>query len=95
MRGSDGVLCSNEKKIGIVWKVYIERIMNGGNDWDHNVENDWDHNVKNDWDHDVENDWDHDVGNYWDHNVGNYWDHNVEADAVEVTVECVCRIMVV
>ena len=38
MRGSDGKLCFSEKERGKVWKDYMERIMNEGNDWDLNVE---------------------------------------------------------
>ena len=37
MRGSDGRLYFSEKERGKVWKVYMERIMNEENDWDHNV----------------------------------------------------------
>ena len=40
MRGSDEKLCFSEKEEGIVWKVYMERLMNKVNDWDHNVEGD-------------------------------------------------------
>ena len=38
MSGSDGKLCFSEKERGIVWKDYMERIMNEESDWDHNVE---------------------------------------------------------
>ena len=38
MRGSDGKLCSSEKKRGKVWKDDMERIVNEENDWDRNVE---------------------------------------------------------
>ena len=40
MRGSDGKLYLCEKRRGKVWKVYIEKITNEKNDWDHNVEGD-------------------------------------------------------
>ena len=40
VRGSDGKLCFSEKERGKVWNVYVERIMNEENDWDHNVEGD-------------------------------------------------------
>ena len=40
MRGSDGKLCFSGKERGMVWKDYIERIMNEENDWDYNVEGD-------------------------------------------------------
>ena len=40
MRGSDGKLCFSEKERRIVWKDYMERIMNEENDWDRNVEGD-------------------------------------------------------
>ena len=40
MRGSDGKRCFLEKERGILWKDYIERIMNEENDWDCNVEGD-------------------------------------------------------
>ena len=38
MRGSDVKLCFSEKERGKVWKDYMERIMNEGNDWDQHVE---------------------------------------------------------
>ena len=38
MRGRVGKLCFSEKETGKVWKDYMERIINEGNDWDHNVE---------------------------------------------------------
>ena len=38
--GRDGKLCFSEKERGKVWKDYMERIMNGENDWDYNVEGD-------------------------------------------------------
>ena len=31
-------MCLSEKERGKIWKGYLERIMNGENDWDHNVE---------------------------------------------------------
>ena len=42
MRGNDGKLCFSEKERGntLVWKDYMERIMNEENDWDCNVEGD-------------------------------------------------------
>ena len=40
MRGSDGKLCFSEKESGIVWKDYVEWIMNGEHYWDHNMEGD-------------------------------------------------------
>ena len=40
MRGSDGKLYFGDKKRGKVCKDYMERIMNGENDWDYNVEGD-------------------------------------------------------
>ena len=40
MRGSDGMLCYSEMVRGKVWKDYMERIMNEGIDWDHNLEGD-------------------------------------------------------
>ena len=40
MRGSDGKLCISEKERCKVWKDHMERIMNEGNHWDHNVEGD-------------------------------------------------------
>ena len=40
MRGSDGKLCFSEKERSKVWQDYMEKIMNEGNDWDHNVEGD-------------------------------------------------------
>ena len=30
----------SEKEIGKVWKDYMERIMNEGNEWGHNVDGD-------------------------------------------------------
>ena len=38
MGGSDGKLCIGEKESGEVWKDYLERILNEGNDHDLNVE---------------------------------------------------------
>ena len=38
MRGRDGKLCFCEKERVKVWKDYMERIMNGENDCDCNVE---------------------------------------------------------
>ena len=35
MRGSDEKLCFSEKERGIVWKDYMEWIINEENDWDH------------------------------------------------------------
>ena len=32
MRGSDGKLCLSENDRGKVWKDYMERVMNKGND---------------------------------------------------------------
>ena len=40
MTGSDGKMCFNVKERGKVRKDYRERIMNGGYDWDRNVERD-------------------------------------------------------
>ena len=40
MRGSDGKLCFSDNEKGQVWKIYMERIMNEENDFDHNVEGD-------------------------------------------------------
>ena len=37
MTRSDGKLCFCEKERDEVWKVYMERIMNEENDWDHNA----------------------------------------------------------
>ena len=39
-RGSDAKLCFGVKEIGIVWKEYMEGIMNEENDWYRNVEGD-------------------------------------------------------
>ena len=36
----DENLCFSEKERGIVWKDYMESIMNEENDWDRNVEGD-------------------------------------------------------
>ena len=38
--GSDRKLCFGKKERGIVWKDYMERIMNEENDWDRNVDGD-------------------------------------------------------
>ena len=40
LNARDVKLCFSEKERGKVWKDYMERIMNGENDWDHNVEGD-------------------------------------------------------
>ena len=40
IRGIDGTLCFSEKERGNVWKDYMERIMNEGSDWDHDVDGD-------------------------------------------------------
>ena len=37
-RGSGGRLCFSEKERGKIWNDYMEIIINGENDWDHNVE---------------------------------------------------------
>ena len=38
MRRNGGKLCFGEKERGRFLKDYVERIMNGENYWDHNVE---------------------------------------------------------
>ena len=40
VRGNDGKLCFSNRERGKVRKDYMERIMNEGSDWDHNVEED-------------------------------------------------------
>ena len=36
--GSDEKLCFSVKERGKVWQEYMERIMDGENDWDHKVD---------------------------------------------------------